>query len=96
MKQKEILTYIVTIAANIILGILFSFIIFNNLNNFIFVDITIILLSLAAVFLIAKRLDYKLDIYAYNIVDEKYLIINSIFIGELFSIPLAVFITALF
>lgn len=96
MKLKEILTYIITVVSNIVLGILFSLIIFKNLDNFVFVDITIILVSLGAIFMVAKRLQYKLDIFAYNITDEKYLIINSIFIGELFSIPLAVFATALF
>lgn len=94
MKVKEITVYLSTILANILLGFLFTFIIFgNDFSNFVFIAGSVILLSLLIVFLVAKKLCYNLDIYAYDIKDLKYLILNSIFIGNLFSIPIAMFIS---
>lgn len=94
MKLKEILTYVATISTNILLAFLFTLLLFKGDNtNFIFSACGIILVSLIVTAIVAKKLNYKLDIFAYNITDIKYLIINSVFIGNLFSIPISMFIS---
>lgn len=97
MKSKEIITYIGTILTNILLSWIFTLILFfDRKENFIFVACTTISLSLLIVYIIAQKMNYKLDIFAYNIEDVKFLILNSIFIGDLISIPLSVFISSAF
>ena len=91
MKLKEIIIYLTTIAANLLLGLLFTTILFDTTKNFTLVTCGIVLLSIIVVFIVSSKLTYNLDIFAYNITDIKYLIVNSIFIGNLFSIPIAVF-----
>ena len=94
MKIKEVLTYILTVLCNVLLAFLFTVIIFgNDYTKFIMVICAIILLSLSINYIVAKKLNYKLDIFAYNISDIKHLILNSIFIGNLFSIPIAMIIS---
>lgn len=93
MKLKEIIIYVSTILVNIFLGFLLSKIIFNNNEYFTLVTCGIIILFTIVDFIVATKLNYKLDIFAYNIEDMRYLILNSIFIGNLFSIPLSMFIS---
>ena len=94
MKLKELFIYAATIATNLLIGFLLTLIFFNgNKENFIFMACGTILVSLLVVSIISQKFNYKLDIFAYQIEDIKYLILNSIFIGNLFSIPLAMFIT---
>jgi hypothetical protein len=94
MKLKEVIIYSIVVAVNILLGFLLKTLIFEGNNSyFIFVICGIILLSLLIDSIIATKLGYKLDIFAYNITDQKYLLLNSIFIGELFSIPISMFIS---
>ena len=96
MKSKEIITYVGTVLTNLLLSLLFTLILFKDKKeNFIFVACTIILISIMVTYIIAQKFNYKLDIFAYNIEDLKYLILNSIFIGDLFSIPLAVFMSSI-
>ena len=94
MKLKEALTYVATISTNLLFAFLFTLLFFKGDNtNFIFCACGTILVSLITVAIIAKKFNYKLDIFAYNITDVKYLIINSIFIGNLFSIPISMFVS---
>lgn len=94
MKLKEGLIYLITVAGNFLLSFLINLIIFKtNMENFIFVACSIIVLVTLVVYIIAQKNNYKLDIFAYNIEDQKYLILNSIFIGCLFCVPLAMFST---
>ena len=95
MKKKEIITYIVTIVSNLLLSLLLNLIIFGrNTSNILFVMCGVILFSLLITNIVAQKWNYKLDIFSYEINDIKYLILNSIFIGNLFSIPIAVFASA--
>lgn len=94
MKLKEIITYIATVLINISLGFLLTTLFFkDSKDNFILITCGVILFSILIDSVVAKKLNFKLDIYAYNIEDIKYLILNSIFIGDLFSIPLAMFLS---
>ena len=96
MKLKEVLIYICTILFNILVSFLLSLLFFKDRMTYLtFAACGEILLSTLIISLIAKRLDYKLDIFAYDIKDNKYLILNSIFIGNLFSIPIAMFVALL-
>lgn len=93
MKFKEPLIYIGTIIINILLGFTLNLIFFQNTSKFIFMACGVILFSIAIVYIISKKYNFALDIYAYNIEDNKYLILNSIFIGDLISIPISMFIS---
>lgn len=96
LKAKEILTYVGTVIINLLFSYLFTLIFFKDrIDNFILVSCSVILLSLLITSIIANKMNYKLDIFAYNIEDIKYLILNSVFIGDLFSIPLAVFLSSM-
>lgn len=95
MKLKEIIIYVATIVTNILLGFLLNTIFFDDTENFIFMACGCALLCVIIDSLIAQKLNYKLDIFAYDITDLKYLILNSIFIGCLFSVPIAMFTSLL-
>jgi hypothetical protein len=97
MKLRELLLYAITISFNLILSFLINYIIFkNDTSNFMFPACGVILLSIIIISIISAKLGYKLDIFAYDIKDYTYLTLNSIYIGNLFSIPFALFITLLF
>lgn len=93
MKIKELVIYLITILVNLLLGFLLTSILFGTNKNFTFVTCGIVILSSIAIYIIANKFNYKLDILAYNISDFKYLILNSIFIGNLFSIPITIFVS---
>lgn len=94
MKLKEIIIYIITIVINITLSYFINFIIFgNNKSMLILSACGFILLSTLITFIVSNKMNYKLDIFAYDIKDIKHLILNSIFIGNLFTIPIIMFVS---
>lgn len=95
MKLKEIIIYVITIVTNILLGFLLNTIFFDDTENFIFMACGSALLCVIIDSIIAQKSGYKLDIFAYDITDAKYLILNSIFIGCLFSVPISMFTSIL-
>lgn len=96
MKFKSIYINLMAMAANFIISFLLNFIFFQtDFKNLILLAFGTILLSSLIVLIISKKYNYKIDIFASNIEDLKYRILNDIFIGNLFSLPLAIFISIL-
>lgn len=93
MKLKEIIIYLLTAAINTVISLILNAIIFDsNSGTFVFVVCGTILLALITTKIVAHKMNYKLDIFAYDIKDQKYLTINSVFIGCLFTVPIALII----
>lgn len=96
MKLKSIYVNLLTIAVNFAISFLINLIFFQtNYKNFILVACGIILLSSLIVLIICQKFGYSIDIFANNIEEFKCRMLNDIFIGNLFSIPLAMFISIL-
>ena len=94
MKIKECIIYILTIAFNISLGFLVNTVLFSgNKSMFIFSSCGVSLLVLFINYIVSQKLNYKLDIFAYDIKNIKHLILNSIFIACLFCFPINMFIS---
>ena len=94
MRLKEVIIYLLSVAGNIILSLILNAILFgNNLEMLIFVVCGVILLSALVISIIARKMNYKLDIFAYDIKDQKYLVLNSIFVGCLFTVPIVLIIS---
>lgn len=94
MKLKEVIIYLLSVAGNIILSLILNALMFgNNLEMLIFVVCGVILLSTIVISIIARKMNYKLDIFAYDIKDQKYLVLNSIFVGCLFTVPIVLVIS---
>ncbi len=87
---------IITIVINIALGYLLNLIFFKSDKTYLIMFLCgVISFSCLVVYIICKRLGFKLDIYAYEIEEKSYLILNNIFIGNLFSVPLAMIFSIL-
>jgi len=98
MKSKIYSTVInlIAILVNLGLGLLLNFLFYkNNTENFVVFACGVVILSTLVIYLISQRLGFKLDISVFEIDDPKYLILNNIFIGNLFSIPLSMFVSIL-
>lgn len=94
MKLKEVIIYLSTVVVNIILSLILNTIMFgSNLEMLLFIVCGVIILAALTTSIIARKMKYKLDIFAYDIKDKKYLILNSIFIGCLFTVPVALFVS---
>lgn len=91
VKIRETIITIITIIINISLGLLISNSLFDN-TYFAMVTIGFVLITTGLLLAISKKLGYKLDIFAYNIDDLKLSVLNSIFIGNIISIPLIMFV----
>lgn len=91
-KIQSATTYLITITINFIFTFLLNYLFFkNNQTYFTMFGFGFVLISIIINSAIANKLGYKLDLFAYNIEDKKYLLLNDIYIGELFSIPLLIF-----
>ena len=94
MKLKEVIIYLLSVAGNIILSLILNALMFgNNLEMLIFVVCGVILLSTIVISIIARKMNYKLDIFAYDIKDQKYLVLNSTVVGCLFTVPIVLVIS---
>ena len=94
MKLKEITITILTILINIYLSYMLNTLFFKaDLSNFSMVSCGFVAFSLLTINLISKKLGYQLDIFITEIKDNKFIILNNIFIGDLFSIPLLMFLS---
>ena len=91
---KDLLIYLITIAFNLGIGFLLT-VIFSGANYSYFSTFTcgFVIISSLCIYLIANKLGLSLDIFTNNIDDEKHSLLTNIFIGNLFSIPLAMFVT---
>ena len=94
-KIREPLIYIITIIINIVLGNLLTKPLFGNEKYFVMFTIALILLSTLIIFIISNKFGFKLDLFAYNIDSLKFLILNSIYIGNVLSIPVTMFVSIL-
>ena len=93
-KLRSPITYICVVLLNFVITYLLNYLFFkDNLTYFIMLGIGFIILSTIIDFIVANKLGYHLDLFAYNIEDKKYLLLNDIYLGNLFSIPLFMFIT---
>ena len=93
---KDIAIYAITILINVGAGLLLNAIFFpGDTTNFIMFACGFIIFFLLVIYLISQKMGYKLDIFAYNTEDVKFMILNNIFIGILFSIPVSMFISVL-
>lgn len=93
---KDIAIYVLTISINVGAGLLLNEIFFpGDKTNFILFACGFIIFFFLVIYLIAQKMGYKLDIFAYNIEDVKFMILNNIFIGILISIPISMFISLL-
>ena len=95
-KTLDIVTHLIPIGLNIGLGLLLNIIFFEDISN-IFIMLTggVILLSTIIVNMIAQKLGYKLDLYAHNIEQVSYRILNNIFVANILSIPITILVTIL-
>ena len=93
MKIKELVIYLLAISFNLLFGFLLTPLLFNTNKYFTFVTCGIIILSTLVIYIISNKFNYKLDVLAYNISEFKHLVLNSIFIGNLFSIPITIFVS---
>ena len=96
MKLKEIIIYASTIAINVLLGFLFTLLFFKNESKYLVFGAGIaILISSLSVMIVAQKMDYKLDLLAQDLSDPKHLLLNSIFIGNFFTIPIFMIISVI-
>jgi len=94
MQAKEYIIYGITILFISLLSLLLNLLIFGtNYHNFVIVSFGTTISTILVDYIISKKFGYQLDIFAYDIKDSKYLILNSIFIGALFSIPIAILVS---
>ena len=95
-KFTSAITYCLTILVNLGLGILLNYLFYkSDTTNVVMFACGVILVSTLIVHLISQKLGFKLDIFAYEIDNNVFLLLNDIFIGNLFSIPLSMFLALL-
>jgi len=91
-KIRETIITIITIIINICVGFLITNYLFDDNTYFIMLTIGFVLITTGILLAVSKKLGYKLDLLAYNIENLKFSILNSIFTGNVFSIPAIMFI----
>ena len=90
----ELMVGAITISGNLILGLLIDKMFFENTISYLtMICCGISLFTILIVNLLASKSNYKLDLLAVDIEDKYYLILNSIFIFSLVSVPLSLFIS---
>ena len=95
-QLQNILTYCITIIVNLSVGFLFTGLFQeNDYTNFIMFTCGFILLSTLVVYFISKKLNISLDILKYEFKNLKESLLNNIFVGNLFSIPISMFLSIL-
>lgn len=92
---KSIFIWLIVSSFNIGVGIGLTFLFFHSSTNFPFFGCGLALLIASIDLIISKKLNYKLDIMVYNSEDAKFMLLNDILIGCIFSVPLTMFFTVL-
>lgn len=95
MKSKltNILTYIIPITLNIGLGFLLNNLFSkNDSSNFIMFFCGFTILSTLVVYIISQKINFKLDLFSYKFDKPIHVILNNIFIANILSVPIAMFI----
>lgn len=96
-KFRSSITNCLTILFNIGFACVLNYLFHKDLtSSFIMFACGTILASTLIVYIISQKVGFKLDIFAYEIPNNFHLALNDIFIGNLFSIPLAMFLSVLF
>ena len=89
MKLKSILIYLIVVASNICIGFLLN-LIFNGTNttNFVMFALGSCVVGSLILYAISNKYGVKLDILANHETNDKHLLLNDIFAGFLFSVPI--------
>lgn len=96
MKLKSVLIYLIVIVTNVCLGYLVN-LIFNGTDttNFVMFALGSCAVCALVLYIVSDKLGIKLDILSQHTGDDKHMLLNDIFAGILFSIPIIMFIAVL-
>lgn len=92
---KNISTILSIILINIGAGFLLNYLFFDDNTYFIMFSLGFVFLSIIVVNMVANKMGYKLDLFINDIDDNKFLLLNNIYLSCMFSIPITFVVSVL-